>query len=613
MPGIFGLISRKEPGSCRATLERMRGAMIQEPFYGGGTYVHEGLGLYAGWTCHKGSYSDGMPIFNEKRDVALILSGESFIAPAVLSRIKSEGHGLNGRGAAYLVHLYEEDPEKFFQEMNGWFNGLIVDLRKPALILFNDRFGIHRVYYREEREEFFFSSEAKSLLRVRPSLREIDPRGLGERFSCGCVLENRTLFRGLELLPGGSAWVFQHSTSPKRRSYFRPEEWEEGEALSRESFIEKLREVLGRIVPLYLGGGQPIGVSLTGGLDSRIIMAFIDPAVKVHCYTFGSEGRDSLDVRISRQVAQVCGQEHSVIRLGKEYLARFPKDAERTVLISDGGLDACGSYELYLNEKAREIAPVRLTGNWGSELLRGARGFKAGRPWRKVFDPAFYEHIEEATRTFSRISWAQDLTFSLFRQAPWHYYGRLSVEQSQLTQRTPYMDKEFAGLVYRARKQDRSSDGVSLNLISRVNPVLLKFRTDRGAGGDSGPLSSWFWRLLYETGFKAEYYCGHGMPRWLSRRDRTLKRVVPYDKLFLGKHKFHNFRKWFQEDLSGYVREMLLDPRTLGRAHLNRSAVGEMVEKHIRGDENYLNEINLIITAELIHRLFLDAPSNTGS
>ncbi|MDD5203883.1 MAG: asparagine synthase-related protein, partial [Desulfobacterales bacterium] len=606
MPGIVGMISGLPPDRCRRMLSAMIGTMLHEPFYRSGLYANEELGVYAGWVCHEGSFSDCMPVANEEKNVFMVVSGENFADRSELRVLKSRGHEFNGEDATSLVHLYEEDPDDFFRELNGLLSGVIVDLRENRVTLFNDRFGSHRLYYHENQEGFLFSSEAKSLLSVCPELREIDPAALGEYFSCGCVLENRSLFKNLKILPGGSAWTCLRSGGWERKQYFTPEEWENSEPLEGGEFCEQLKENLTRVIPRYLQGKQPVAISLTGGLDSRLIMAFVDgKSARLPCFTFGSENRDSLDVTISRQVARACSQEHTVLRLGGEFLSRFPEEALRTVYISEGGLSGCGSYEHYLNAKAREIAPVRLTGNWGSELLRGARAFKAYLPYRETFNPDFYKHIEKATGTFARIGKVPNLTFSLFRQAPWQGFGRLAVEQSQLTQRTPYMDKDFAELVYRARREDLSSDRVSLQVIGEAKPGLLEIRTDRGAAGKSGPAFSWLHRAFHETAFRMEYYCGHGMPRWLSRWDKALKRLH-YERLILGRYKFHQFRRWFQGELAGYLREMVLDKRTLGRPFLNPKRLEGMVHKHIRGDENYLNELDKILSVELVHRLFVD-------
>ena len=189
-------------------------------------------------------------------------------------------------------------------------------------MLFNDRYGLQRLYYHEAKDTFYFAAEAKAILKVRPELRSADPRGLGEFIVCGCVLENRTLFPGIHVLPPGSAWVFRGGQLEKKDAYFEPKEWEEEEPLNAETYYSSLRDVFVRNLPRYFNGKERVGVSLTGGLDTRIIMAWRKAAPNsLPCYTFGSMYRDNQDVKLARRVAKICGQQHEVITTGKEFLA----------------------------------------------------------------------------------------------------------------------------------------------------------------------------------------------------------------------------------------------------------------------------------------------------
>src|SRR5207245_7450966 len=97
----------------------------------------------------------------------------------------------------------------------------------------------------------------------------------------------------------------------------------------------------------------------------------------------------------------------------------------------------------------------------------------------------------------------------------------------------------------------------------------------------------------------------YGMPQWLSGIDHFL---LPFrlERLFLGRHKFYHFRVWYRDTLAGYVREMLLDPRTLSRPYLERTQLEAVVRGHLKGDRNYTAEIHKVLTLELLHRLFLD-------
>src|SRR5580658_135424 len=120
----------------------------------------------------------------------------------------------------------------FPANLNGRFQGLLTDRTRGTTTLFVDRYGMQRVYYHESRGAFYFAAEAKAILAVRPELRRADSRGLGEYLSCGCVLENRTLFEGVHVLPPGAAWVFRQGTIERKATYFQPREWEEQSELN---------------------------------------------------------------------------------------------------------------------------------------------------------------------------------------------------------------------------------------------------------------------------------------------------------------------------------------------------------------------------------------------
>ena len=295
-------------------LARMVGALRHEAFYTTGTWIEESLGVYAGWIARKDSFSDGMPLRSERGDVVLAFSGEEFTEPGTVQRLKEQGHELDAAGPSYLVHLYEEDAS-FPAGLNGRFHGLLTDRNRGSAVLFNDRYGMHRLYYHESQDAFYFAAEAKAILAVCPELRRMDPKGLGEFVACGSVLENRTLFEGIHVLPPASAWVFRNSSLYKKRTYFHPEEWEGQETLDLESYYEALRQAFTGNLPRYFNGHEPIAMSLTGGLDTRMIMAWQKPQPgSLPCYTFGGMLRDCQDVIVARQVARACEQPHQVYR-----------------------------------------------------------------------------------------------------------------------------------------------------------------------------------------------------------------------------------------------------------------------------------------------------------
>ena len=292
MPGIVGLLTKMPRKLAELELIRMVDALRHENFYVTGTWVDEFLGIYVGWIVRKGSFSDGMPLRNEREDVTLIFSGEEFPEPGTARRLKERGHGLDPNGPEYLVHLYEEDPS-FPATLNGRFHGLLADRTRQTTTLFNDRYGMHRLYYHESKEAFYFAAEAKAILAVRPERQRIDPQGLGEFVACGCVLEDRTLFEGVHVLPGAAAWVFRNGVVERKGTYFEPREWEDQTLLEPEPYYREIKEVFSRNLSRYFDGHERIGMSLTGGLDSRMIMAWQKPPRgSLPCYTFGGTFRD---------------------------------------------------------------------------------------------------------------------------------------------------------------------------------------------------------------------------------------------------------------------------------------------------------------------------------
>jgi asparagine synthase (glutamine-hydrolysing) len=247
-----------------------------------------------------------------------------------------------------------------------------------------------------------------------------------------------------------------------------------------------------------------------------------------------------------------------------------------------------------------------MTGNYGGEVLRRVRAFKPVEPLSDLFCPDLVPYIRQASTTYAGVIQGHPLSFAVFRQAPWHHYGLLALEQTQLSLRTPYLDNDFVRTTFRAPESACANSDVCLRLIADGDATLRQIRTDRGLGGNHGPLPSAASRNFQEFTFKAEYAYDYGMPQWVAQLDHI---VAPFhlERLFLGRHKFAHFRVWYRDTLSNYVRDVLLDSRTLSRPYFKRNTVETIVRGHVKGNRNYTSEIHTLLTLELVHRLFLDA------
>ncbi len=610
MPGIIGLITQMPRTWAEPQLLRMVESLRHLPSYQTGTWIDESLGIYVGWAEKKGSFSDGMPLQNETGELVLLFSGEEFPDPTTKPGLKQRGHAVESRGPSYLVHLAEEDAA-FPLGLNGRFHGLLINRASGSAKLFVDRYGMHRIYCHQAKEAFYFSAEAKAILLVRPELRQLDAQGLGEYISCGCVLENRTLFPGIEAMPPASAWVFRKGAVEQKSQYFQPSEWENQEALGPEAYYQELREVFSRDLPRYFNGSQPMGISVTGGLDTRMILAWWKAAPgSLPFYTFGGTYHESRDVVVAKEIAKVYGQSHEIISVGEDFQSRFAHYAERTIYLTDGCADVSRSPVLYTNERAAQIAPVRMTGNYGSEVLRRMIGFKPSPPPARLFNSDLVSEFSKAESTYARAVQGPSASVIAFRQVPWYHWGLLALEQTQVSPRSPFLNNELVRTTYRAPDSSIVKSSIfadnddCLRLIADGNPALSKIRSDRGLGGPAG-LSRALSRAYQEVTFRSEYEYDYGMRPSVARVDHMLS-GLRLERLFLGRHKYAHFRVWYRDALAGYVQQMILDPRTLSRPYSDRRGLEAIVKGHLSGSENHTTAIHKVLTLELIHRLFLD-------
>lgn len=602
MPGITGIIDKTPRGDGPQIVKAMVQRMLHEPFYSSGIYDHEGLGLHLGWTSLKGSFAAGLPIWNETKDIGLVFSGEDHRDTSEIFDLRARGHACELGNASYLVHLYEEEGIGFLGRLNGTFSGVLIDLRESRVVLFNDRFGLSRIYYHEDGDRLYFSSEAKAILAAVPATRSLDERGLGEFLACGCTLEDRTLFTGLSLVPGGSMWVLQPGQPLTRGTYFSRSAWEDQPPLEAPAYYVKFKELFPRILRRYFRPKERVGVSLTGGIDTRMIMAWADfPPLQVPCYTFGGMFRDCADVRIARRVARACQQLHTTIGVNRKFFSEFPALAKRAVYYSDGTMNTIGAVELFVNRIARDIAPIRLTGNYGDQVIRRAVGFKPLSLRGDAFSPDFQPALRAGIETLQRARQVPETSFFAFRQLPWHHYPRLALESTQIVMRSPFLDNDLLSLVYRCPEGCATSLDLSLGLIAEGDRVLGRIETDRGIRRPSVPILTPARHFFQEFTFRAEYAYDYGMPQWLVRLDHRLS-CLHLERAFLGRHKFYHFRLWFREELAKYVQDILLDSRSLSRPYLLRDRVEAMVKAHVGGYGNYTNEIHMLLTCELIQR-----------
>lgn len=592
MPGIVGIITRATPRiQSEAMIASMVAAVRHEHFYSAGTSTVEEDGIYVGWVAHPGSFAEKANLASSKRSIILIVAGECY-------RDDAEQLTSQQRDEHWIIREYRRTGAEAFNTLNGLFSGILIDRDARKVFLFNDRYGMERIYYHETPQAFYFASEAKALLKTCPGLRSFDEVGLSQYLVYGCTFAERTLFRGVKLLPGGSCWARTETTAWNKQHYFRPDSWAAQPMLSSEAFEAAFSELFPRILQRYIHADHQIGISLTAGLDTRMIMASA-PNPNAVCYTYTGTNAHLLDEQLASQIARSCGLPHIALRIDSDFFSNFGNLVDRTVYSTDGTAGALIAHEIYFSQKARGIASVRLTGNFGSEVLRSMSTFKPSKSRFDYLDMSLGKHVRDIVAQ-PPMDTCHPVTFSAFREVPWRLFGSLAAGRTQLVFRTPYMDNELVALAYRAPQSSRQSPLPALRFIQQRQPMLARIPTDRGQLGTSrGP--SWLARRLFaELTFKLDYLHKEGLPDALTFLAPSLDHLERSG--FLGLHKFLAYRRWTGNQLSGYVLDVLTDAQTR-RASLWRSEILEDIAMdHIKRGKNRLPEINTILTLDAIER-----------
>jgi asparagine synthase (glutamine-hydrolysing) len=606
MPGIFGVIDlpagSERLDSARVDLvRRMAAAMSFAPGQVVDIVSCPTLATCAGrvgWAYSRPAEGRG----SSAAGGALLTAGEPVLSgPSVA--MPDHGWTLVGSGGAALAGQLERHGIEGLQEVDGSFSGFLIDPRRGQCILFNDRYGVERLFVYTDRDRVLFSSEAKAILAVVSSARAFDPAGLAEWLACGCTIGTRSLYQNTEVLAAGTAIRIDAGKSPVRTRYFDRSRLEQLPPLPANQFAERFRETLTAAVNTAVARSPRAALSLTGGLESRLVMACLDAGPHtVPCYTFGSMYRPTMDVVVAKAVAARCDQPHHELKLDREFLARIDADFRDAVYASDGYLGLTGSSELYLNKLASGVAPARVTGNWGGELLRGVRAFKFRMPKGQFILPVLREAMTDVEHAFARPSEWNSLSYTLFHQVPHQGFARYSVERSQVHMRSPFLSNDVVKVLYQSTLATRSSMDVVRHVLSR-RPGLIDVPTDTGRlGRSSRPVAKMrqAWRRVM---VKAEYLTSHGAPDWLA----AVSAPLPFlETAFLGRDKFQHFRHWMRHELSGVVRNGLSgsDPGELG-AWFDMRRVSRMAEDQIAGRANYTDELDKVMTVAMCHRTIL--------
>jgi asparagine synthase (glutamine-hydrolysing) len=310
------------------------------------------------------------PVYNEDKSVVVVMNGELYNFREVRADLEKRGHKFEtNTDTEILPHLYEEYGEAMLDEINGMFAFALWDKRQQKLLIARDKFGEKPLYYGVFDGKLIFASEPKVLL-SNPSVKaEINLDSLRQFLSFDYVPAPNSIYKGISKLPAAHLLSVEKGEIKTRRYWNLS--WEKKPTKSLESSAEELRELLADSVRMRLVADVPLGILLSGGVDSSTVAAFATKfsTEKVKTFSIGFE-EDSFDEsKFARQVATHLGTEHYEEKLSVEKAADLISEigAWLDEPISDGSLIPT----FLLSRFVRKHVTVALGGDGGDELFAG--------------------------------------------------------------------------------------------------------------------------------------------------------------------------------------------------------------------------------------------------
>jgi asparagine synthase (glutamine-hydrolysing) len=319
------------------------------------------------------------PIANEDRSVWTVYNGEIFNFPVLRDELQAKGHVFATRSdTEVIVHLYEEHGPEFVTRLNGMFAIALWDKPRRRLVLARDRLGIKPLHYFVQGRRLYFASEIKALLRAGCS-RELDFEALSQFFSFEYIPAPRSIFRSVAKLLPGHRLVLQDGRLRVDRYWDVRFPGRAGGGHSEAEYAEEIYRRLRESVRMRLISDVPLGVFLSGGIDSSAVTALMSESApgRIQTYSIGFREKTFNELERAREVAGRFGTEHTEFVVESNQVRELVPVLMR--FLDEPLADASVIPTFIISRLARRHVTVALAGDGGDELFSGYDTYKAAR------------------------------------------------------------------------------------------------------------------------------------------------------------------------------------------------------------------------------------------
>jgi asparagine synthase (glutamine-hydrolysing) len=308
------------------------------------------------------------PMSNEDETLWIVFNGEIYNYKELRKQLESKGHKFSSKtDTEVLVHMYQEFGEKCLEKLNGCFAFAIFDSKKRSLFLARDRMGIKPLYYTTVAGKFYFSSEIKALLEVPEFKKKVNLQALNNYLSFFANPGKETMFQGIFKLEPGHFLTFKDGTLQKKKYWdlkMNPQQL-------RRSPEKYLHNLLSDSVQKRLMSDVPLGVYLSGGVDSGSVVSLMKPySEKIKTFSVGFDTGDTKDSELhrARHLAEHFETEHQEVKVGFDSVKHLPS----IIWHQDEPMgDPTSIPTFMLSQEAKKKVTVVLTGEGADEQFAG--------------------------------------------------------------------------------------------------------------------------------------------------------------------------------------------------------------------------------------------------
>ncbi len=566
------------------------------------------------------------PMANETGDVWIVYNGEVYNHSDIRPWLKARGHRYRtASDTETIIHLYEEFGIRGVERLRGMFAFAVWDARKQRLALARDRLGIKPIYYTfSDDGVLHFASEIKALIEARAVKPELNYGALADYAANRAPMGEETLFRGVKRLPPGHTLVWEDGRIRIER-FWDLSFGKVGERMGEDDYVAQFSELFRESVRLRLMADVPLGMFLSGGIDSSAIAAVMSGLVNEPIKTFSVAfaEREANELEYARMVARAFRTDHHEIVVSPE---QFFEALPEMVYHEDEPIAHPSSIALnFVSRLAAEHVKVVLTGEGSDELLAGYNKYRAtvynlalGRAYHRAMPMALRRTVQRAIengagnspllrklkRTFLCIEpEIEEIYFDNFAVFPREQQQRLFTAEARARMRD---DDPYRAV----REQISATDAEGLldqllaaDLKTYLHELLMKQDQMSMAASIESRVPFLDHKLVeFAAGLPARMKLRGWTTKHVLRR--AMRGVLPPEILTRKKMGFPvPVGKWLRGRFRYLLDEYLLSPRA--RGIFNEDFVRELVARHCAGEE-HSERLWALINFEIWQRRFFD-------